>query len=407
MSASSQSIGSSPSGQNHPASSASEGSSGLRSFWKRPNRDSEIPADRLVQQSSPSGKKQGRLSRFLRAGSSSSIASDGDSASKGSTKSAAQARRQQVYQAQKRHRNRKADYVRSLELEVSRLQQMDAVVNNEKQTIAFENTAIRQKLNAQSLDVQLQALDFSTSSSQSDSLSSMGSCALDVRFDAQMGHHRTFVEFLEEELSRLSSPESVPYTSLRDAPKRNNPGDSWAALDFILALEWPCQDHVPHVHINPNVQPPPDPEAVDADGHALTAMSAVYASAHPPFGQTNTQQGHIGSFQAPTSEISTNTQLKWQLPHSEIDKLVAMSEHLQIDDEQITPSQAYSAIKDRLPNNDYLRPTLEALKEPLGSLVNCYGFGAVLSTELFWQFLDGVVQALDFTRPSLASATAQ
>ena len=55
-----------------------------------------------------------------------------------------------------------------------------------------------------------------------------------------------------------------------------------------------------------------------------------------------------------------------------------MSEDLKLDDEQLTPAQAYSAIRETVPSDEYLRPVLEELKNPLGSLVHCLGFGAVM-----------------------------
>jgi hypothetical protein len=114
--------------------------------------------------------------------------------------------------------------------------------------------------------------------------------------------------------------------------KRETPvaGDSWAALDvsviavamcrsakrfltfaqFILALEWPCRDHIKHAGINPvaNV-----PNACNAGGnihgHSLTTTSAVYQSAVPPSNVLPSQNG-----------LHPDTMNHWQLPHSEIDK---------------------------------------------------------------------------------------
>ena len=55
---------------------------------------------------------------------------------------------------------------------------------------------------------------------------------------------------------------------------------------------------------------------------------------------------------------------------------------LQLDDEWMTPAQAYSAVRETVPNDNFLRPTLESLKKPLGSLVQCHGFGACMDSAM-------------------------
>ena len=55
---------------------------------------------------------------------------------------------------------------------------------------------------------------------------------------------------------------------------------------------------------------------------------------------------------------------------------------LELDEELITPAQMYSAIRETIPNDDFLRPTLEALKKPLSSLVQCQSFGSCLETAM-------------------------
>lgn len=56
---------------------------------------------------------------------------------------------------------------------------------------------------------------------------------------------------------------------------------------------------------------------------------------------------------------------------------------LEIDEEFVTPAQAYAAVRETVPNDDYLRPVLEALKKPLGNLVKCFGFGAGMDSTLY------------------------
>jgi hypothetical protein len=63
-------------------------------------------------------------------------------------------------------------------------------------------------------------------------------------------------------------------------------------------------------------------------------------------------------------------------------RLVELSELLELDEDFMTPAQAYTAIRNNVPNERYLRPTLEMLKKPLASLVECHGFGACMDAPM-------------------------
>lgn len=49
----------------------------------------------------------------------------------------------------------------------------------------------------------------------------------------------------------------------------------------------------------------------------------------------------------------------------------------------MTPAQAYAAVREVIPDDKSLRPTLEALKKPLGSLVQCHGYGACMDAGMY------------------------
>lgn len=159
------------------------------------------------------------------------------------------------------------------------------------------------------------------------------SATVDVRLDPDTGHKRTFVDWSEFESKVWTNSESLTTEQTHPTPPariQSVPGDSWAALDFILALEHVCQGHMVHPHINPNAVSCDACSEFGLHGHALTGTAKVYQSALPP------QQGD--------RSYEQDSRAKWQLPHSEIDKLVKMSENLPLDDEWLTPAQAYSAV---------------------------------------------------------------
>ncbi|KAK3117013.1 hypothetical protein LTR53_002034 [Teratosphaeriaceae sp. CCFEE 6253] len=269
------------------------------------------------------------------------------------------------------------------------------MVSSDKNSLAHENGKIRAVLAAHSIDTQVDVMSLSTPAD----LSSLGSTAVDIRFDPQIGQERVFLDFDESMEDAWTSSDTSQVRNDSDqaglsALKNPVVGDSWAALDFILALEWPCRDHVKHHAINPDANVPKACDVGGFHGHALTTTQAVYQSALPPSGISHERAAIAGSEMPMQNGLHPSTMVKWQLPHSEIDKLVELSELLHLDDEQMTPAMAYSAIRQEVPGDEYLKPVLEALKLPLSILAKCSGFGAWVGATDFYQRLDEAVGGL-------------
>ena len=210
--------------------------------------------------------------------------------------------------------------MQTLEAEVARLQHLDALINSEKNTLAHQNSAMRDFLMKQSLEVQLDNVNLSSSSQPSDDLSQLGGAIVDIRFDPEIGHERTFLDFVDMSdmiwTSDETSSEGQPRKPTRHAPVT---GNSSAALDFILALEWPCQAHIKHHAVNPDVKIPEACAVGGFHGHALTATAAVYQSSLPP--PASSHEGAKHSHNMPNQHgLQPSSPDKWQLPHSEIDK---------------------------------------------------------------------------------------
>ncbi|RMY22663.1 hypothetical protein D0867_02569 [Hortaea werneckii] len=294
-------------------------------------------------------------------------------------------RRQQVYRAQKRHRDRKTDYVESLEAEIARLRHLDAVVNNEKCVLEHQNQAMKIFLAGHNLDEGSASKHFHISSASQGDSSSLGSdAAIDVRFDAKIGHERTFLDFGKDHTdSTLDREGSQKLQSRPNSPPNNM--ESWEALDFILALEWPCRNHIHHHAINPS-SAQRDAETTNvSQSHALTATQTVYSCAlEPPGSQTAAKKPG------------------WHLPYSEIEKLVTLSAQLPLNDDMMTPAQVYSTICLEVPlsspDGDTSRSRImEALKVPLSRKVSCFGFGAALRAVDFYEVFDDAVRAMGKT----------
>ena len=216
----------------------------------------------------------------------------------------------------------------TLEAEIARLQHLDAVVNSEKNALAHQNNAMRDLLASHSLDSHLESFNLSSSSQPSDELSLLGGAGIDIRFDEDIGQERVFIDWPDDmawtsdetSASASASAEEQPQQPLRQ--QRHGPvaGDSWAALDFILALEWPCKDHIKHHAINPNAKTPEACSVGKFHGHALVTTAAVFQSANAPAAPGETS-ATTGTIPAPTQHgLHPSSLDKWQLPHSEIDK---------------------------------------------------------------------------------------
>ncbi|KAK3691302.1 hypothetical protein LTR37_018708 [Vermiconidia calcicola] len=352
----------------------SESSGGFRSFWRKLDKTAQKQKVTFVQEDFSSKRQSSRISRLLRQGSTATSQDHGEPGT-------AQKRRQQVYSAQERHRNRKAEYVQTLEAEVARLQHLDAMVNNEKNILAQQNQAMKELLASKSLDIHLNLMDLSSSSQLSDGLSHLGGAMVDIGYDPEIGQERTILDF--DDMFWSSDETSAEDRQLaRRARYAPVPGNSWAALDFILALEWPCREHIKHAHINPNANVQVACAQGGFHGHALTATAAVYQCSLPCSNRRHARTNRPGDSDPAENGLHLAPQEKWQLPHSEIEKLVELSEMLDLDDELMTPAQAYSAIRETIPNQRYLRPSLELLKKPLASLVQCHGFGACMDAAM-------------------------
>lgn len=176
---------------------------------------------------------------------------------------------------------------------------------------------MRDLLASQSLDTQLDSLDLTGPSQAADT--QHADPFVNLRYDEQIEQDRWFVDFLESSgdmqwtssSTSATTTEQVQEDQLQFPASRTPvPGDSWAALDFILALEYPCKDHVHHPIINPDAWTPSEG---NPHGHGMTATAAVFASAQPP--QSSAAPDRAG--------LNPHAASHWHLPHDEIDKSVS------------------------------------------------------------------------------------
>ncbi|RMZ09625.1 hypothetical protein D0864_01464 [Hortaea werneckii] len=325
----------------------------------------------------------------------------------GLLQSTAAHRRQQVYRAQKRHRDRKADYVQSLEAEIARLRHLDAVVDSEKCVLEHQNQAMKGFLAGHDLDEGSANKHFDISfASRGDPSTIRSDATVDVRFDAEVGRERTFLDVEEDHTN--SSPGREALQMLPSRPNnRDDSTESWKALDFILALEWPCRDHIHHHAINPlPAQNRGETAPGPSQNHALTATQTVYSCALEP--SPSQAAGKTSEWHLPYSEIEKYVdkptsypeaiRLKSDIHLTDNNRLITLSSQLPVNDDMMTPAQVYSTICLEIPPSSS-EPSgrgriMEALKVPLSRKVSCFGFGAALPAVDFYAVFDSAVRGM-------------
>lgn len=281
-----------------------------RSSTSKPSgrKNCDQDATNVSPEEVPPKKLGNRISRLLKRRSGTATTKSEEEKATNETN---QKRRQQVYQAQKRHRNRQAEYVANLETEVAQLQHLDSVAHAEMNALAHENMLMQQLLASKSIDHQLECLSLAPTPIPAEDMSQLGSAAVEVRYDPVVGHERTFVDVADR--MRFGNGDDA-CNSGQSTKQGVVDGDNWAALDFILCLEHCCQDHTPHGGINPTAY---HCERDGSHGHALSMSSAVYESALPTSDRADLEDAQLyGGLRSPPQ----SGREKWQLPHSEIDK---------------------------------------------------------------------------------------
>ncbi|KKY24134.1 putative bzip transcription factor [Phaeomoniella chlamydospora] len=144
--------------------------------------------------------------------------------------------------------------------------------------------------------------------------------------------------------------------------------DPQLGIDFILALEHTCRDHGEYL-IRRSVNSPDDEEEAQISGHALMA------SCPPPSHIANTPaQG--GGF------VPTYPHQVPQIPYENLMTLLNLSRRMveqgDIEGGQITPIMALQHLRSHRSYKSLTKEDVQAMIDTLNSKVRCYGFGAVM-----------------------------
>ncbi|KAJ5475184.1 hypothetical protein N7539_008250 [Penicillium diatomitis] len=133
--------------------------------------------------------------------------------------------------------------------------------------------------------------------------------------------------------------------------------DPQLQIDFILTLEGPCREHTDYLCRRSITEA--DDEDMPFSGHALMA------SCPPP------------SYIANTAPDQTYPHKTYDLPLANLSTLLNLSRQL-VTDGQITPIMALQCLKNHELYHSLRREDIKIIIDTLNTKVRCYGFGAVV-----------------------------
>jgi len=166
-----------------------------------------------------------------------------------------------------------------------------------------------------------------------------------VRHDDLMDVDRLFVQ-TPTQILESAGQSPAPSTASASSSICNTVHEYFTVLDFVLALEHVCRDHIEHPSLYTRASHVPR-----AEGHFLTTSTHVLGYA--------------------PQETSPDAGASWEIPYAEIDKLIQFSEALELEDE-ITPVQAWQTLK-LLTGREIDPNVLRSIQSQLVKVAKCCG----------------------------------
>ncbi|KAG5294738.1 hypothetical protein I7I48_11392 [Histoplasma ohiense] len=303
------------------------------------------------------------------------------------SKSAYARRREQVRRAQRNHRERKEQYIKSLEHQLHRLRDESSSLQSETHQVAEENTILRDIVQEHGLPLPSTSINPSSEDRQPYSkpmatVSVIGSRGFGQRLQVSLGDSpmepvfpvgfgipdkppadKPVLSVINyEKRGGLPSPRESTQLASQGLSQQPIPGSghpygldtTQVGVDFVLFMERCCIYHVHQLH-----------DAEEPNGHAFTALAPLLT-------------------QAPTVLDDCTS---WQIPASELDRLLELSSALHLDGE-LTPVEMWMRIKQHPLFHKLNREGLQQLSQALIAGVQCFGFGATFEEQFFASTLE-------------------
>ncbi|KAF5020630.1 hypothetical protein F66182_7337 [Fusarium sp. NRRL 66182] len=320
----------------------------------------------------------------------------------------AKLRRTQVRRAQIQHRQRKAEYQKQLELDITHFRELIALTQFESDQLVKDNEAIKALLTNRGIAMPRCKTMCSIRPRITKEVVRGGDDAwvddalgLDTKpEDLEMGFGEEGDRFadvnLDDIIVTLQKDESMdtPAFSIRPNELTNNttnpppvdlhltPEEEQKAVNFILSLEHICWDHFwlgdypSHAHLSND----------EAKGHTLMASSLCMANA--PI--------HVfdGRKQVSSASSCHNRRalgqdpyvppvlLEWRSPRISLSSLHGLAQSLNPGDMELTPVQAWFELATRY-DKTVLLERLSLLGRELNGVAKCLEFGAVMERDAF------------------------
>ncbi|KAH7381419.1 hypothetical protein DE146DRAFT_670553 [Phaeosphaeria sp. MPI-PUGE-AT-0046c] len=312
-----------------------------------------------------------------------SFTGDKKEQSEQSTQDAKARRKDQIRRAQKTHRERKEAYTKSLETEVVQLRANEAKILQETKRLYTELTALKKIMTDHGLQVpDLSHLLVSPPGSGAEE-------TFDFNLQISKGKNKQRQIRVGQSPSAqtntsYSSPFSEssfrsPTSQTSDTTLHPNPNKliteldhTTVGMDFVMTLETPCLGHI--------MDAPPD----DSSGHALMVSATVLHHQDQPSQSHTHSHSHAHAHRPrPIAIDGQQQQLAWQMPAVGIERLLELSASVPVPNGELTPVQAWDALR-RHPGFVGLEVwRLKRLEERLVAGIKCFGFGGVIAQGTF------------------------
>ncbi|KAI0539667.1 hypothetical protein GGR58DRAFT_218656 [Xylaria digitata] len=332
------------------------------------------------------------------------------------TEAKAKARRQQVRNAQRQHRQRKANYTKQLEMDITKLRNDIARVEQELEALRSQNGAIKSQLALRDQAAAPVAAD--APPVVDDTVSTSPGCPVSIDMFENLGTPAFHISRASsssadasckaassratEKLS-CTTPASTVGTSLEDVAmmEMTLPEEQKdQAINFILALEHCCWNHIDqHCFAHRNHCPPRqrpkqlncnEPEPEPLNGHALMATSLALTNAPSAvFDRISGLQQHLSSS---TPSAAAPGPLAWSTGGLTLTNLRRLAGTLNPSDAELAPVQAWfelASLYGVAVATD--GAVLEGLKRELAGEVQCVVFGAAVRRDVFEAALEKVI----------------
>ncbi|MCJ1257682.1 hypothetical protein MMC24_005508 [Lignoscripta atroalba] len=191
---------------------------------------------------------------------------------------------------------------------------------------------------------------------------------IDTRDFNLHGLTRSDSNFEVDETSHITEQPPQVQSQQRSRPQTLDTQQN--AVDFVLALEHPCMQHLSTVYEQQT--------SVDEPSNHILTASLPLATPLPAAPQLNTS---------------------WTVPAASIEALLSISASLNLEGE-ITPAQAWMRVREHPGFGQLRQEGLDRLKRELSWEVTCEGFGAVLDEVVFWMKLESILGPTQYHQQS-------